>query len=326
MQRSLSSRDGGVAALRTVRRLLRIAVAVAVALFVVVTVAAIAIDAAPYRDSRPAKALYDGPFVRVGRTLVAYRSWGNAGSPIVLLGGAAEPSWVWHAVGPLLAAGGHRVLAVDLPPFGYTERHGPYTARGWLSLLHGFERELHIQRPLLVGHSLGAGVAALEALARPRDVRGIVLLDGDALAFGGGRSWLSRVLVYPWFPAAYKVLTGWDWLVGRVLRNAWGPHPPKFPHSTLAEFERPFLVDGTTTALKQLSGHGLPGATAAQLHEIRVPRSVVWGADDNVDSVASGRATAAALHVPLQTIPGAGHLSMLVRPHRVAQLVLRAAR
>ena len=305
------------------RRVLRRLGAAILVLLAVVTIAAIALDASPYRRARPAPQLYAGPFVRVGRTLVAYRAWGRTGPAVVLLGGAAEPSWVWHEVGPLLAAAGHRVLAIDLPPFGYTQRRGPYTLTGWLALLHGFERRLHVRRPVLVGHSLGAGVAAAEALERPGRVSGIVLLDGDALPFGGGRSFLSHLLVYPWFPAALELASGWDWFVGRVLRNAWGPHPPRFPHATLQEFEQPFRVTGTASALKQLVSHGLPGVTIAQLHRIHVPRAVVWGADDHVDSVASGRATAAALHVPLQAVAGAGHLSMLAQPRRVAALILR---
>jgi len=76
---------------------------------------------------KPATELYGGPFVRADGTLLAYRTWGTQGSPVVLLGGAAESSWVWHDVGPLLARAGHRVYALDLPPFGYSERRGPYT-------------------------------------------------------------------------------------------------------------------------------------------------------------------------------------------------------
>jgi pimeloyl-ACP methyl ester carboxylesterase len=52
----------------------------------------------------------------------------------------------------------------------------------WLGLLRGFEHRLHLAHPVLVGHSLGAGVAAAAGLARPHDVSGVVLLDGDALA------------------------------------------------------------------------------------------------------------------------------------------------
>ena len=308
------------------RRVLRAVLGVLAVLILLITVAAFAIDESSLGASRPARSLYAGPYVQVGNTLVAYRRWGTHGTPIVLLGGAAEPTWVWHAVGPRLAAAGHRVFALDLPPFGYTQRNVQPSLQGWLPLLHGFERRLGIRRPLLVGHSLGAGVAAADALARPGEIAGIVLLDGDALPFGGGRSWLARILVYPWFDAVFRLATSSDWLVGRVVRNAWGPRPPKLPHATLAQFERPFRVPGTAASLKALLARGLPGVSLDGLRRITVRRAVIWGAGDTVDSVASGRASAAALRVPLELVPGAGHLSMLSRPAGVATRILLSQR
>ena len=236
------------------------------AFIVAVTLAAFVFDLATNGSARPASSLYPGPFVRVDGTLLAYRSWGHTGSPLVLLGGAAEPSWVWHDVGPLLARRGHRVYAVDLPPFGYSQRRGPYTMAHWLQLLQGFERRLHIDRPVLVGHSLGAGVAAAAALAHPHDVAGVALLDGDALAFGGNHGWLANLLIYPYYTAVYRIVTGSDWLIGRVYRNAWGQSPPHPDHATLAQFERPFRVQGTETALKQLFAGGIPGLTLPSSH------------------------------------------------------------
>jgi pimeloyl-ACP methyl ester carboxylesterase len=312
---------GGRSRLRRWGRRLALALVI---LFVVVTAAAMGFDVATASDSRPATALYKGPFVRVGGTLVAYRRWGASGSPIVLLGGAAEPSWVWHDVGPLLAAKHHRVYALDLPPFGYTQRHGPYTLAGWLALLSGFDAQLGIHRPLVVGHSLGAGVAVADALDNPSSVSGVVLLDGDALPFGHGAGWLTQLLVYPYYPALYRLLTGSDWLVSRVLRNAWGPNPPRFSHDLLAEFERPFQVQGTAQALKQLASGGIPGVTLPDLHRLIVPSTVIWGAQDTVDSLTSGRATANALHAPLILIPHAGHLSMLANPTAVTAAIERA--
>lgn len=300
----------------------RLALAVLV-LVVAVTVAALAFDLATNGSERPASALYPGPFVRVEGTLLAYHRWGHAGSPVVLLGGAAEPSWVWHRTGPLLAHADRRVFALDLPPFGYSQRRGPYTMVHWLRLLQGFEHRLHLERPILVGHSLGAGVAAAAGLAYPHQVAGVVLLDGDALAFGGGQGWLAHLLVYPYYTALYRIVTGSDWIVGRVLRNAWGPSPPQSDHTTVAQFERPFRVQGTEAALKQLFAGGIPGLTLEQLARLRVPRAVIWGANDNVDSLTSGRVTAAALHTHLQTIPRAGHLSMLARPDATADRILR---
>ncbi len=290
-------------------------------LVVAVTLAAAGYDLATGNEGRPARELYRGPFVQVGRTLVAYRRWGSTGSPVVLLGGAAEPSWVWHRVGPLLAARGHRVYALDLPPFGYTERRGPYTLAGWSALVRGFDRRLGIRRPLVVGHSLGAGIAAALALAHPREVRGVVFLDGDGLPVGHGIGWFSNLLAWPWYPALYRLATGSDWLVGKVLRNAWGPHRPKVTRSLVDVFQRPFRVDGTEGAFKALARHGIPGVSLAELRRLRGPRAVVWGADDDVDSLRAGRTTAAALGVRIVVVPRAGHLSMLANPGATAAAI-----
>src|SRR6266571_6285100 len=87
--------------------------------------------------------------------LVAYRRWGTRGSPIVLLGGFLVPSFVWKKAGERLGQT-HRVFAIDLPPFGYTERKGPYTLREWVSLVRAFDGHFDLRRPIIVGHSLGA--------------------------------------------------------------------------------------------------------------------------------------------------------------------------
>jgi pimeloyl-ACP methyl ester carboxylesterase len=110
-----------------------------------------------------------------------------------------------------------------------------------------------------------------------------------------------------------------------VLANAWGPHRPHFTHALLAVFERPFRVAGTADALKALAGDGIPGLSRADLARLRVPRAVVWGAEDTVDSPRSGEETAWTLHVRIVLIPHAGHLSMLANPGATAAAIERVA-
>ena len=198
-------------------------------LLLAITLAAVGFDLATTGDSRSATTLYKGPFVRVGKTLVAYRQWGTSGTPIVLLGGAAEPSWVWHDVGPRLAAGHHVVYAIDLPPFGYTERQGPYTLAGWVTLVRGFEQRLGIRRPPIVGHSLGAGVAAGTALADPA-VSPIVPWTACASVRRDAAS--SRTSVYPYY-LAHRLLTGSDWPLSKAPEML-SSDPPHFGHDVLA--------------------------------------------------------------------------------------------
>ena len=86
------------------------------ALLVALTLASVGYNAATDGEIKPATALYPGPFARVDGRLVAYRTWGHSGTPIVLVGGFVVPSFVWKRVGPLLGRT-HRVFALDLPPW-----------------------------------------------------------------------------------------------------------------------------------------------------------------------------------------------------------------
>jgi pimeloyl-ACP methyl ester carboxylesterase len=292
-------------------------------LIVALTISSFAYNEATDGREQPASALYAGPFVSVDGTRIAYRSWGDSGSPIVLVGGFVEASWVWEKVGPLLGRH-HRVVALDLPPFGYTLRRGPYTLARWVELVHGVSARLGLARPLVVGHSLGAAVAVDDALENPRSVSGIVLLDGDALPVGAPH-WLAYLAIDPFYTSAFRIVTGSDWIVGRALRGALGPHAPKQSHAQLQLWEKPFRVAGTAAAFKQLFRSGVPGLSLADLRHVSVPRVVVWGADDSVDSVAAGRTTAAALRSRFVLIPGSGHLSMLAAPRAVAAAIDQAA-
>ena len=245
---------------------------------------------------------------------------------MVLIGGFIESSDVWRRVGPLLART-HRVFALDLPPFGYSERRGPYTLATWLDEVEGFERALKIERPTLVGHSLGAAVVVGEALRHPRALDGIVLLDGDAVRGSSVPGWVADLAVDPYFTAIYRLATGSDWLFRRGLSSAYGPNGPALDAAEIDRWQRPFRVAGTAAAFKQLLPYGIQGYTLSDLRRVHGIRTVVvWGALDTTDSVGAGRASAHALRAPFVLLPRAAHLSMLVDPRGVASAIERVAR
>jgi pimeloyl-ACP methyl ester carboxylesterase len=304
------------------RWLKRIGIAV-LALWAAVTLASVVYNRVSVPHTRPATALYPGPFVRLDGALHAYRRWGTHGSPVILVGGFAEPSWVWNGVAPRLARD-HVVYAVDLPPFGYSERRGPYTLAGWADQVQAFQKAMRLKRPLLVGHSLGAAVVAEVARRDPASVRGIVLLDGDALKGGGGPTWIRKVLIDPYFTSLYRIVVGSDWAVRKILRMAYGPEHPPLTDALIARWTRPFSVSGTESALRSMAGHGIAGLPFSTLATIHVPARVVFGSKDSEVSVSSGRRVAGALHAPLVVIPGAGHLGLLTAPAAVAAAITGA--
>ena len=98
------------------------------------------------------------------------------GVPVLLIHGTAGWSGFWTEVADHLASKGRRVIAIDLPPFGWSERDAKerYDRRTQAERLSAV---IGHQRAIVVGHSFGAGAATELALRHPERLRGLVLVD-----------------------------------------------------------------------------------------------------------------------------------------------------
>ena len=207
--------------MRLLLRIVRGLVLGLVSLLVLAAIASFAFNLATSGEGKPVRTLWPGRFVEADGVLTAFRQWGTHGTPVVLIGGFVEPSFVWNDVGPLLARQ-HRVYALDLDGFGYSERRGPWTLAEWGDQVQSFMHTLDIRRPIVVGHSLGAAVA-VETARRGLASR-IVLLDGDAQNSGGPPWFVRDVLAHtPFVTTGLRLATRWDWPVKLLLANAYGP-------------------------------------------------------------------------------------------------------
>jgi pimeloyl-ACP methyl ester carboxylesterase len=108
-----------------------------------------------------------------GGVKLAYREEG-AGEPLVLIHGITEDHRVWDELAPELARDA-RVLRVDLPGHGASSALPEYTAASLAQPLAGFVRALGLERPRVIGHSLGGLMATLLGALVP--VRSIVNVD-----------------------------------------------------------------------------------------------------------------------------------------------------
>src|ERR1700734_813049 len=110
---------------------------------------------------------------------------GSGTIPLVLLHGWPQTSYAWRRVVPLLAPDCH-ALAYDLPGIGSSEpaldRLDKWSISGDL---HASLDQRGIQRPLVVGHGMGAQVAYAYLRRYPAQVRGVMLLDTPIAGVGG---------------------------------------------------------------------------------------------------------------------------------------------
>ncbi len=127
---------------------------------------------------------------------------GGAGTPVVFLHGLTFDRRMWRPVierlgGPLMT------IAVDLP--GHGESGGkPAPLDEVADQLHGLLTELAMQRPIMVGHSMSAGLAGLYASAHP--VSGLVMVDQgmEVRPFAELLHRLAPVLRGPGFAGAWQ--------------------------------------------------------------------------------------------------------------------------
>ena len=138
------------------------------------------------------------PMTTIGRVdangvRVFYREAGSADSPVVLLlHGFPTSSFQFRELIPRLADK-YRVIAPDLPGFGFTEvpesRQYRYTFDGFAHTITAFTDALQLSRFALYVFDYGAPTGFRIAMARPEHVTAIVSQNGNAYAEGLGGAW-----------------------------------------------------------------------------------------------------------------------------------------
>jgi pimeloyl-ACP methyl ester carboxylesterase len=162
---------------------------------------------------------------------VSVRDHGGTGPALVLLHGAGADLTVLDALAPLLAAT-HRTVAVDLRGHGRSGV-GPWHWESVLDDLGTAVEALDLDRPAVVGHSVGGLVAARWA-TRHRDCPAVVSLDGNLSPVGGPRYYdpAGLPLTPDELPAAVEALT--DWFESLFTRFEAGMAPDRAAASRAA--------------------------------------------------------------------------------------------
>ena len=131
--------------------------------------------------------------VEVDGVRVFYRAAGDPTAPVVLLlHGFPASSFMFRELIPRLATD-YRVLAPDLPGFGFTEvpaaRRYVYSFDALATTIEAFTGALHLDRYALYVFDYGAPTGFRLAMAHPDRVTAIVSQNGNAYEEGLGDAW-----------------------------------------------------------------------------------------------------------------------------------------
>jgi pimeloyl-ACP methyl ester carboxylesterase len=118
-------------------------------------------------------------FTSIGGVRIHYQEAGDENAPaIILIHGFISSNLVWNEVFLPLANAGFRVIAPDLPGYGYSDKpsDGRYTIDAQAYAVLGLMDRLGIDQATIVGASYGGAVAATIALDYPGRVTSLVLV------------------------------------------------------------------------------------------------------------------------------------------------------
>ena len=271
-----------------------------------------------------------GGLVGTGDVAMYVQQAGPASGPVVLLvHGTGAWSEIWRPTLDTLAAAGYHALAVDMPPFGYSERpvSADYGDSAQARRILGVLTTLGLEHVTLVGHSFGARPAMEAFFLDPERFSRLVLVDAAlgldtttrakaglpvrvALAAPLVRNALvSATLTNPRFTA-------------RLLRGLVSDSAAVTP-ARVAMLQRPMSQERTTATYGEWLRHFMLvdehtlATDRERYRTIRVPSLVIWGSADAVTPVAQGRDIAQLIPgATWMELPNVGHIPAIEAPDR----------
>ncbi len=274
-----------------------------------------------------------GNYFMVGDLRLFVQTEGEAGNPpIVLIHGMAAWSETWRPTMRALAKEGWYVIAVDMPPFGFSERpqNGLWWRTDQAERLKVLFEVMKIERPVVVAHSYGGRAATELALRHPNLVKGLVLVnaaldgihendteDAPKSIFSIGRI-VSGTLAVPHIRDSLVASTLTNPLLSRKLLALFLFDESDATEDILAVYRAPAKLEHTTTYMGMwlhgfLNGKDLGiSQNADQYKTLTAPTALIWGEEDTITPLSQGRR--------LQTLIPDSHLAVLPNIGHIPQI------
>ncbi len=262
-------------------------------------------------------------FTEVNDLKIHYRHWlpeeGEKKGSFFLVHGFGASTFSWEETAEKLQDKGYEVVAIDVPPFGYSDKsptiNQSFTAHA--ELIHGLMQQNFPERKWhLAGHSMGGGVAQAFALLFPETLERVTFVAAALFteihageAYG---QFLLRLL--PWRYVMGALAEEWLLTSGRIermLESAYGSSPTQ---KQVDAYLQPLKEPGTARAILGAASH------RKELHDLdaadlEVPSIAIWGDEDSWVSLDSRQK--ALDHIPgiqIKTMEGVGHNPMETHP------------
>ena len=271
----------------------------------------------PYPNSR---------FATIDSVIIHFRVWNDTlphpKGKVLLIHGFCGSTFCWRNNYDTLAGCGYKVVAIDLPGFGYSQRSATLNQSQsnrailiWklLEKIDGMDTT----KWNIVGHSMGGGTAEAVALINPRRTKSLTILDGmifiknDNVNLG-----IVGIANHPVYKRMLLDYTEHSYLsfnnFRRELKSTYGFLPDTL---TTLGYWKPLQIPGTAETVVNLiaNSHEVQALDARELN--RLPVLVIWGKKDRTLRLSNGKKLKRAVpSIELRVIPGAYHMAMETHP------------
>ena len=242
------------------------------------------------------------------------------GIPVVLFHGSVAWSEFWRRSIDALAAAGFRVIALDVPPFGFSDRPGGYTRSEQAPRVNDVLRHLGLARPIIVGHSVGSGPATEFVMRYPDAARALVLID-PALGLTTSQSepsvifrpkWIREILISLTLtnplatkPLLKSMIAKKDRALPEYIEILWQPWTLRESTPEFADW----LYDFLGSESKALS------ADRASYPRLKIPVALLWGEADTITPIDQAHDLQKLVpQATLTVLPGLGHIPQIEDP------------
>lgn len=254
---------------------------------------------------------------------------GDSGSfPVLLVHGFGCSAYVFRRNMPALADAGFRVIAIDLKGHGLSDKPlapEEYTIDSLVEHLRDVLDALHLDRPALVGHSLGGSLIYHFASRYPERARCLGMLSPVGLS-GVRLMWLYRLLTPAPLTAVLRKIR--PRLIVRIaLKRVYGKRG-HFTKRDVEEYLAPSQFPEFALAMRAvLHDYDWNAARHRKLATFDLPAAGVWGTLDHL-MPGDGMAIYVGLvpQILLHSIPGAGHIITEETPKEVNEALLELLR
>jgi pimeloyl-ACP methyl ester carboxylesterase len=278
-----------------------------------------------------------GRFVQAGDVELFIQEMGpEDGQAILLIHGTAAWSGLWRETMTPLAEAGYRCIAIDIPPFGYSERPATpsYGNADQAKRIIAMMDTLGIEHTILLGHSFGGGATMETALMIPGRIDALILEDVGGLnlnlqSTAQRPSPAGYFLGTPFIRNPVLATTATNPLLTKTLISAMILDPEDATEETVTILQEPLVLQGSTNTLgdwlQAVLGPQEVSLTSdpANYQRLTMPALLLWGDKDTVIPLQEGEYLQSILpNAELVIMQGVNHIPHIEDQETFIEVVL----